>query len=97
MTYQPFLRPAHASSPPQPPQPKPEIPDIPPANVPEQQPDILPEPLGPDIPDRPDPAPDVPQPVEIPPHPINPGSPALRVQICGAEGYRAEAVNRLAL
>lgn len=97
MTYQPFLRPAHASSPPQPPQTKPEIPDIPPASVPEQQPDILPEPLGPDIPDRPDPAPDVPQPVEIPPDPINPGSPALRVQIGGAEGYRAEAVNRLAL
>jgi len=54
-----------------------EIPDIPPAIVPEQQPDVLPEPLGPDIPDRPDPAPDVPMPEQMPPPPDSPGQPAL--------------------
>ncbi len=51
--------------------------EIPPATVPEQQPDSLPEPLGPDIPDRPDPAPEVPMPEEAPPPPFNPEKLAL--------------------
>ncbi|WP_128095151.1 hypothetical protein [Brucella pituitosa] len=60
----------------------PEIPDIPPATVPEQQPDSLPEPLGPDIPDRPEPTPDVPVPEHSPEIPGNPS------------GYRPRAAAR---
>lgn len=55
----------------------PEIPDIPPSIVPEEQPDILPEPLGPDIPDLPEPEPDVPMPEKSPPLPLNPDTPSL--------------------
>jgi len=73
MTNQIFLcPPLQGSTPPAPGKPS-EIPDIPPATVPEQQPDILPEPLGPDIPDQTDPGHDIPQPDEFPPQPLNPG------------------------
>jgi len=69
MTTQPLPHNINSSSLPQPGQ-TPEIPDIPPATVPEQEPDSLPEPLGPEIPDRPEHAPDVSVPEhspEIPP------------------------------
>ncbi|GLU29312.1 hypothetical protein Brsp01_45450 [Brucella sp. NBRC 12950] len=55
----------------------PEIPDVPPAHVPEKEPDVVPEPLGPDIPAQPEPEPDVPAPEHLPPPPKGPDQPTL--------------------